>query len=173
MKPALSGKCRIKTWRLGAGPELRWGSARGMIWGNVMNFSTLRMCAVGALVMQLFGLPAGAQVLEPYQAMASIPDSATCPSAQCILNFPAVPRGKRLVITSVSAQLGPASNQLVLEGNGVAYFVPKSHPDLGYLAVPVTVYLSAGSAPTARIFAPDTTQHTSLIVTLVGHLVPQ
>jgi hypothetical protein len=105
--------------------------------------------------------------------MASIPDSTTCPSAQCILNFPAVPRGKRLVLTSVSAQLGPASNQLVLEGNGVSYFVPKSHPDLGYLAVPVTVYFNAGSAPTARIFAPNTAQHTSLIVTLVGHLVPQ
>ena len=138
-----------------------------------MNSIAMRMCAVGAFVMQLYGLPAGAQVLEPYQATASIPDSATCPSAQCILSFPAVPRGKRLVVTSVSAQLGPASNQLVLEGNGVSYFVPKSHPDLSYLAVPVTVYFNAGSTPTARIFAPNTDQHTSLIVTLVGHLVPQ
>jgi hypothetical protein len=90
-----------------------------------------------------------------------------------LLSFPAVPEGKRLVVTSVSAQLGPASNQLVLEGNGISYFVPKSHPDLGYLAVPVTVYFNAGSTPTARIFAPNTAQHTSLIVTLVGHLVPQ
>ena len=138
-----------------------------------MNSIAIRMCAIGAFVMQLYGSPASAQTLDPYQAMASIGDSTTCPSAQCILNFPAVPRGKRLVITSVSAQLGPASNQLVLEGNGVSYFVPKAHPDLGYLAVPVTVYFNAGSTPTARIFAPDTTQHTSLIVTLVGHLVPQ
>ena len=67
-----------------------------------------------------------------------------------------MPPGKRLVVTSVSAQLGPASNQLVLEGGGVTYFVPKSHPDLGYLAAPVTVYYGAGSTPTARIFAPDT-----------------
>lgn len=138
-----------------------------------MSFSSLRMCAVGAFVMQLYGSPAAAQALEPYQATASIADSATCPSAQCILSFPAVPGGKRLVVTSVSAQLGPASNQLVLEGGGVTYFVPKSHPDLGYLAAQVTVYYDAGSTPTARIFAPDTTQHTSLIVTLVGHLVPQ
>ena len=138
-----------------------------------MKFSTLRMCAVGALAMQLYSLPAGAQAPDPYQAMASIGDSATCPSAQCILSFPAVPRGKRLVLTNVSAQLGPASNQLVLEGNGVSYFVPKSHPDLGFLAVPVTVYFNAGSTPKARIFAPNTSQHTSLIVTLVGHLVPQ
>ena len=137
-----------------------------------MNALAMRICAIGALAM-LQGSPAGAQALDPYQATASIGDSATCPSAQCVLNFPAVPRGKRLVLTSVSAQLGPASNQLVLEGGGVTYFVPKFHPDLGYLAAPVTVYYSAGSTPTARIFAPDTTQHTSLIVTLVGHLVPQ
>ena len=138
-----------------------------------MNFIALRMCAIGALAVQPYGSPASAQTLEPYQATASIGDSTTCPSAQCILSFPAVPQGKRLVVTSVSAQLGPASNQLVLEGGGVTYFVPKSHPDLGYLAAPVTVYYSAASTPTARIFAPDTTQHTSLIVTLVGHLVPQ
>ena len=84
-----------------------------------------------------------------------------------------MPSGKRLVVTSVSAQLGPASDQLVLEGNGVSYFVPKSDPDLGYLAVPVTVYFDAESIPTARIFAPNTDQHTSLIVTLVGYLVRQ
>ena len=138
-----------------------------------MTFSSVRICAIGALAMQLYGSPVSAQTLDPYQATASIGDSTTCPSAQCILSFPAVPMGKRLVLTSVSAQLGPASNQLVLEGGGVTYFVPKSHPDLGYLAAPVTVYYGAGSTPTARIFAPDTAQHTSLIVTLVGHLVPQ
>jgi hypothetical protein len=144
-----------------------------MILGDVMKSIAMRMCAIGALVMLLHGSPASAQTLEPYQATASIPDSATCPSAQCILSFPPVPMGKRLVLTSVSAQLGPVSNQLVLEGGGVTYFVPKSHPDLSYLAAPVTVYYDAGSTPTARIFAPDTTQHTSLIVTLVGQLVPQ
>ncbi len=138
-----------------------------------MNSIAMRICAIGAFILPLHDLPASAQTLEPYQAMASIGNSTTCPSAQCILSFPAVPRGKRLVVESVSAQLGPASNQLVLEGSGVSYFVPKAHPDLGYLAAPVTVYYSAGSTPTARIFAPNTTQHTSLIVTLVGHLVPQ
>jgi hypothetical protein len=142
-------------------------------WGNVMSSIAMRMCAIGAFVVLLHDLPASAQTLEPYQATASIGDSTTCPSAQCILSFPAVPRGKRLVVESVSAQLGPASNQLVLEGGGVTYFVPKSHPDLGYLAAPVTVYYDAGSTPTARIFAPSTTQRTSLIVTLVGRLVPQ
>ena len=110
--------------------------------------------------------------LDPYQAMAGVADSTTCPGSQCILSFPTVPAGKRLVITSVSAQLGPASDQLVLEGNGVSFFVPKSDPNIGYLASQVTLYYDAGTTPTARIFAPSTTQHTSLIVTLVGHLVP-
>ncbi len=110
--------------------------------------------------------------LEPYQAIASVPDSTTCPGGQCILNFPIVPAGKRLVITNISAQLGPAADQLVLEGNGVSFFVPKSHPKIGFLASQVTVYFDAGTTPTARIFAGASTQHTSLIVTLVGHLVP-
>src|SRR5262245_3596566 len=138
-----------------------------------MTFITMRMCAIGAFVMQLFCLSAFAQTLEPYQASRSIADSATCPSAQCTLEFPAVPTGKRLVLDSVSAQLGPASAVLVLEGNGVSDFVTKSHPNLGYLTVPVTVYFDAGTTPRARIFAPNTYQHTSLIVTLVGHLVLQ
>jgi len=126
-----------------------------------MKFSSLPTCAVGALVMLLYGLPAAAQTLDPYQAMASIGDSATCPSAQCILSFPAVPRGKRLVITNVSAQLGPASNQLVLEGNGVSYFVPKSHPDLGFLAVPVTSISmpAARQKPVSSRLIPRSTPH--------------
>ena len=111
--------------------------------------------------------------LDPYQAMASVADSTTCPGAQCILSFPKVPAHKRLVITSVSAQLGPASDQLVLEGNGVSFFVPKPDPNIGYLAAQVTLYYDAGTTPTARIFAPSTTEHTSLIVTLVGYLVPE
>jgi hypothetical protein len=110
------------------------------------------------------------QPVEPYQATDSVGDSTTCPGGQCEFSFPAVPAGKRLVIRSVSAQLGPASNSLVLEGNGVEYFVTKSHPDLGNVTAPVRLYFEAGSIPTARVFAPNPTQHTSLIITLVGEL---
>ncbi|WP_159712847.1 hypothetical protein [Geminicoccus flavidas] len=136
-----------------------------------MKFHSMIIGAFGALAMQFYGLPADAQALEPYQAMAAIGNSTTCPNRQCILEFPPVPAGKRLVLTSVSAQLGPAADQLVLEGNGVSYFVPLSHPDLGYLSAPVTLYFDAMTKPTARIFAPNLTQATSLIVTLVGHLL--
>ena len=109
--------------------------------------------------------------LDPYQAQAAIPDSTTCPSGQCVLSFPKVPAGKRLVMQSVSAQLGPSADSLVLEGSGVAYFVQKSDPNIGDLASQVTVYYGAGTTPTARIFVGTSTHHTSLIVTLVGHLV--
>jgi hypothetical protein len=76
------------------------------------------------------------------------------------------------VITCVSAQLGSVSNQLVLEGNGVSFFVPKSDINIGYLVSQVTLYFDAGATPTARIFTGNSTQQTSLIVTLVGYFVP-
>jgi hypothetical protein len=109
------------------------------------------------------------QSVEPYQAMAVVGDSATCAGGQCQFTFPTVAAGKRLLITSVSAQLGQ-NNTIVLEGNGVSYFVTKTHPDLGDVTAPVSPYYEPGSTPTARVFAPDTTQHTSLIITLVGEL---
>lgn len=108
--------------------------------------------------------------VEPYQATDAVGDSTTCQGGQCHFTFPAVPAGKRLLLTSVSAQLGPAANGLVLEGSGVPYFVTKSHPDLDNVTAPVSLYYEAGSTPTARVFAPDTAHHTSLIITLVGEL---
>lgn len=108
---------------------------------------------------------------EPYQATACVGDSATCPGSQCQFTSPTVPAGKRLLITSVSAQLGQTHDTIVLEGNGgVTYFVTKSHPDLSNVTAPVSLYYEAGSTPTARVFAPDPTQHTSLLITLVGEL---
>ncbi|GAA4412258.1 hypothetical protein GCM10023168_33930 [Fodinibacter luteus] len=67
-------------------------------------------------------------------------------------------------------QLGQTHDTIVLEGNGVSYFVTKTHPDLGHVTAPVSLYYEAGSSPTARVFAPDPTQHTSLIITIVGEL---
>ena len=108
--------------------------------------------------------------VEPYQATAVVGDSATCPGSQCEFTFPTVPPGKRLLITSVSAQLGRTHDTIVLEGNGVSYFVTKTHPDLGNVTAPVSLYYDGGSTPTARVFAPDLTQHVSLIITLVGEV---
>jgi hypothetical protein len=111
------------------------------------------------------------QVLNPYQQEGSISDSSKC-APQCIINFPVVPVGRRLVLTNASAQLGSNIDIFVIEGNGVAFFVPKAYPTAGYLAQPITVYFEPGSTPTARFFVPDATQHTSLIVTFTGYFVP-
>ena len=92
------------------------------------------------------------QSVEPYQATAVVGDSATCAGGQCQFTFPTVPAGKRLLITSVSAQLGQTHDTIVLEGNGVSYFVTKTHPDLGNVTAPVSLYYEPGSTPTARVF---------------------
>jgi hypothetical protein len=75
------------------------------------------------------------QPVEPYQAQASVADASTCPQGQCYFTFPQVTARKRLQLTSVSAQLGPAASVIVLEGGSgaVSYFVTKSDPALGYL----------------------------------------
>lgn len=111
------------------------------------------------------------QITNPYQVERSIGDSSTC-APQCTINFTAVPDGKRLVITNVSSQIGTNQEVLTIEGNGNSFFVPKAYPNASYLAAPVTIYFEAGSTPSVRFFVPDATQHTSLIVTLVGYLVP-
>jgi hypothetical protein len=111
-----------------------------------------------------------ANAVEPYQATASVSDSSTCPGSQCRFTFPKVPPGKRLRLTSASAQLGPAASGFVLEGNGVEYFVTKSDPALSDLTTLVSLYYEAGTTPTARVFVPDRSLHTSLIITLVGEL---
>jgi hypothetical protein len=145
-----------------------------------------KVCAMlGALAMQVLCLSAPTssaaqqEVLlvnpaplsrHPYQATEAIGDSATC-APQCVLDFPPVTKG-RLVITNVSAQLGTSIDSFVIEGNGGEFFVPKPYPTAGVLAAPVMVYFETGSTPTARFFVQDATQHTSLIVTFVGFLIP-
>lgn len=40
------------------------------------------------------------------------------------------------------------------------------------LGAQVTYYVEPGIAPTARVFQPNSAEHTSLIIDIVGHLVP-
>jgi hypothetical protein len=113
----------------------------------------------------------GRNVSKPYQAQAGIADASTVPGGQCYFNFPQVPAGKRLRLTSVSAQLGPAANDLDLQSGGVAYFVTKADPASSFLQSMVSFYFEPKSTPVAHVFVgPNYTQHTSLIVTLVGVL---
>ena len=127
--------------------------------------------AVGLIALGLAGLVgyrANAQTLEPYQASGF--KNTPCPNNQCIISFPPVPQGKRLVLTSVSAQLGTTIDTIVLEGSGVSYFVPRlAQRDVAQL---ITLYYGPGATPTARMFSANTPASQSLVVTIVGHLVP-
>jgi hypothetical protein len=118
----------------------------------------------------LLGFRANAKTIEPYQAMGA--KNTPCPNNQCIISFPPVPQGRRLVLTSVSAQLGTNVDGLVLEGSGVTYFVPRFARPNGDVAQPITLYYGPGATPTARIFSGNTPPSESQIVTIVGHLVP-
>jgi hypothetical protein len=151
---------------------------------HVPTVGTKAYAMLGVFAMQVLCLsvptPSAAQILSvnpaplsrhPYQVTEAIGNSATC-APQCVLDFPQVPNGKRLVITNVSAQLGASNDFLVIEGNGGEFFVPKPYPTTDFLAAPVMVYFEPGSSPTARFFVQDATQHTSLIVTFVGFLIP-
>jgi hypothetical protein len=125
---------------------------------------------IGLGLAGLLGSRANAQTIEPYQAMGA--KNTPCPNNQCIIPFPPVPQGKRLILTSVSAQLGTNVATVVLEGSGVSYFVPRLAQNNGFVAQPVTLYYGPGATPTARIFSGNTPASESQIVTIVGHLVP-
>jgi hypothetical protein len=90
-----------------------------------------------------------------------------------MFTVPPVPQGQRLVITHVSAQVGQAQ-AVLLENAGTTLFVPKANSSSSFLGAQVTYYImSIAGTPKARIFYPNTTDRSSLIVDLVGHLVPQ
>ena len=111
----------------------------------------------------------------PYQVEQVIADSSTC-APQCVLRYAEVPQGQRLVITHVSAQLNPAISAVILEGGNGTLFVTKAYRAASHLSAQTTFYYSAGQAPSARMYVPDVSDEaigrTSLIVTLIGHLVP-
>jgi hypothetical protein len=111
------------------------------------------------------------QTAEPYQAQAAIADASTSPQGQCEFTFPQVPARKRLLLTSVSAQLGNAADVISLEGGSASYFVTKTDPALGFLTQVISFFYEPGSTPTARVYVgPNFTEHISLIITLVGVL---
>jgi hypothetical protein len=138
-----------------------------------MNIVSKAAFALGAASVTVAASTGYAHALVPYQAMSTVADSSTCPSQQCEFSFPAVPPGMRLLVTSVSAQISAENRGLVLEGNGVTYFVAKASPGSSFLNTPVTLFYEAGESPSARIFSENPSAHYSLLVTIVGQLDPQ
>jgi hypothetical protein len=110
--------------------------------------------------------------LEPYQHQVGIANAATgAHLGQVRFAFPAVPANKRLVLESISAQLGPAGDTVVLEGNGLSLLVPIINQASGVLTQQITLYFNPGDTPTARIFVGSAPPPISVIVALVGRLV--
>lgn len=106
----------------------------------------------------------------PYQEERGISDDRSC-APQCIVYFSPVPAGQRLVITQISAQVAANINIVVMEGTPAALFVTKPFPSSDYINSAVTFNYSAEQTPSARMFIP-VANGGSLIVTLVGYLVP-
>jgi len=111
--------------------------------------------------------------LVKYQEGLGITSNTCAP--QCILTFSPVPAGKRLVLTHVSAQVADDVQIVVIErpnsGGIDALFVTKPYESSSYISAPVTYYYEPGETPTARMFV-TVPGNNSLIVTLVGYLVP-
>ena len=109
-----------------------------------------------------------------YQESGGVNSNECAP--QCILSFATVPAGKRLVLTHVSAQVGDVAEIVVIEraNSGVldSLFIPKPYPSSGYVDSQVSFYYEPGETPTARMFVTDAAARVSLIVTMVGYLIP-
>lgn len=114
---------------------------------------------------------ANATVL-PYQSTASVADSSTCGGNQCYFSFAPVPAGKRLVVQNVSGQVATAARTVLFERGQVVFFVVIPSTAQGYFTQPTTMYYEPGEVPSARIFTGALTSAGSLVVTVVGMLVP-
>ena len=120
---------------------------------------------------------------EPYQHRVLLNQTeANCTPFVCTASFPAVPAGKRLVITYASARYAitaAASQQVRLGVNGdvaepfILLPAPVSIAD-GYLASgPVTFYVEAGSVPTLSMIGQFVSPLSiTAVASIVGHLVP-
>jgi hypothetical protein len=108
----------------------------------------------------------------PYRSTVSVANSGSCASNQCYFNFAAVPAGKRLVVQNVSGQVATAARTVLFERGQEAFFVGIPSTAQGFFTQPTTMYYEPGEVPSARIFTGELTSASSLIVTVVGMLVP-
>lgn len=115
---------------------------------------------------------AASATVQPYRSTASVANSGTCGGNQCHFHFAAVPAGKRLVVQNVSGQVATAAGTVVFERGLEVFFVSIPSTAQGFFTQPTTMYYEPGEVPSARIFTGQLTSPSSLIVTVVGMLVP-
>jgi hypothetical protein len=127
---------------------------------------------------------------NPYHGTVALnPSSTTCPSISappgtlltCIANFPAVPAGKRLVITYASGQFAlipPANSPSVQVGKngflgGDVQFLPtfQTSPGTFLGAGPVTFYVEAGEVPSVFMEGQSINQSDTEVASITGYLI--
>ena len=145
-----------------------------LVAGVLGTIGTVSQAAPATQVVTIGNVPLPVNIpLLKYQEGAGITSNTCAP--QCILTFSPVPAGKRLVLTHVSAQVADDVEIVVIErpnsGGIDALFVTKPYESSSYISAPVTYYYEPGETPTARMFV-TVPGNNSLIVTLVGYLVP-
>jgi hypothetical protein len=112
----------------------------------------------------------------PYQST----QSPSCTGSFCVISFPAVPSGHRLVVQYVSGFLlflATPSVVAVQVGSGVSigtaisfFFAPISGVGSSFTQ-PVLVYIDAGQVPTVGVSAGSTTFFGETIISLTGYLL--
>ena len=121
---------------------------------------------------------------QPYQETIHFNQSATtCTQFVCLVDFPAVPAGKRLVVTYVSARYGlspggtGANVELGINGSfsepSILLPAQRTGFDTHLASGPVTFYVDAGDEPTLGLNG-QFVQPASLTASasIVGYLVP-
>lgn len=123
--------------------------------------------------------------LQPYQYAVQF-TQASCPSGSCQFTFPAVPAGKRLVVTHAGGRFSLPTDQVPFfdlasssapQEHLVAMLPQTAGPPVGAIGAlrqyyvangPVTMYVAAGAAPVVRLggFGVD-----GAIASVVGHLI--
>ena len=142
--------------------------------GVLGTIGTLSQAAPATQVVTIGNVPLPVNIpLLKYQEGGGVTSNTCAP--QCILTFSPVPAGKRLVLTHVSAQVADDVEIVVIErpnsGGIDSLYITKPYPSSNYMSAPVTYYYEPGETPTARMFV-TVPGNNSLIVTLVGYLVP-
>ena len=145
-----------------------------LVAGVLGTIGTLSQAAPASQVVTIGNVPLPVNIpLLKYQETGGVTSNTCAP--QCILTFSPVPAGKRLVLTHVSAQVADDVQIVVIErpnsGGIDALFVTKPYESSSYISAPVTYYYEPGETPSARMFV-TVPGNNSLIVTLVGYLVP-
>ena len=122
---------------------------------------------------------------NPYQqTMSFVAGVSTCSNNfTCTVNFPAVPAGKRLVLTYVSAAFGtapnPASASITVSQSANTYLrlpavtVNPAVVGARFIASgPVTFYYEPGDVPSVTLSAQTINFGSTDDVSLVGYLIP-